>query len=319
MPNFPSPPDAGATPALALVVPATDSPPTLARCLPAIEAASGVRDQLLVVRDPPGAGPALARNLGAGRASRPVLVFVDSDVAVHSDALERIRAAFAGDPELDAVFGRYDYEPAAPGSVSRFRNLLHAHVHASSAGPASTFWAGLGAVRADRFDEVGGFDEALFGGPAIEDVELGARLAGAGARVLCDPEIQGTHLKRWSLASMARTDALARARPWARLALAGRAPSDALNLAPRRRLGAGLALAATALALGRRPGSALAALGAMVAAEASLFALLRERGGPALALAGVPLLVLHHLAAAAGAVLGAIDHERAPVASEEAP
>jgi hypothetical protein len=32
-------------------------------------------------------------------------------------------------------------------------------VHVSSPGPAATFWAGLGAIRRDAFDAVGGFDE----------------------------------------------------------------------------------------------------------------------------------------------------------------
>ncbi|MGH7896935.1 MAG: acetone carboxylase subunit gamma, partial [Candidatus Binatia bacterium] len=41
---------------------------------------------------------------------------------------------------------------------SRFRNLLHRHVHQEGAGPATTFWAGLGAIRREAFERVGGFD-----------------------------------------------------------------------------------------------------------------------------------------------------------------
>ena len=54
---------------------------------------------------------------------------------------------FAADPTLSALFGAYDDLPAAPGIVSNFRNLLHHHVHHRNAGPAETFWTGLGAVR----------------------------------------------------------------------------------------------------------------------------------------------------------------------------
>jgi GT2 family glycosyltransferase len=310
MPNFSS---QTAPPDLVVVVPATDAPPSLARCRAAIEAALGDRDRLVVVTKPAGVGPSAARNAGAREAREAVVVFVDSDVAVHPNALDRVRAAFASDPGLGAIFGRYDFEPEACGRVSRFRNLLHAHVHAGAAGPARTFWAGLGAIRADLFHTAGGFDERLFPSPSVEDVELGARLRRMGARIVCDPDIQGTHLKRWTLGSMTRTDALARARPWTRLALAGRAPGDALNLAPRRRIGAVLALAATGLLMLRRPRLALVAAGAMAAAESSFFVLLHERGGVVLAIAGAPLLGLHYLSAAMGAALGVAEHRRAPL------
>ena len=63
-----------------------------------------------VTRD---AGPAVARNLGAGRARHDIIAFVDADVLVHPDAFTRMRAAFA-DPELTAVFGSYDDAPEDP-------------------------------------------------------------------------------------------------------------------------------------------------------------------------------------------------------------
>ena len=69
---------------------------------------------------------------------------------MYTDALARVRAAFADDPGLTAVFGSYDDAPPG-GTVAAFRNLLHHHVHHRGAGPASTFWSGLGAIRRDAF------------------------------------------------------------------------------------------------------------------------------------------------------------------------
>src|SRR5213079_1608891 len=103
-------------------------------------------------------GPAAARNDGVRRTRAELLVFVDADVEPHADAFARIRAAFAAHPKLDAIFGSYDDDPADPALVSRFRNLLHHHVHHEGAGPAKTFWAGLGAIRRASFLAVGGFD-----------------------------------------------------------------------------------------------------------------------------------------------------------------
>src|SRR5262249_21457007 len=53
-------------------------------------------------------GPASARNLGAAAARASVLVFLDSDVSVHPDTLERIALRFENEPDLDALFGSYD-------------------------------------------------------------------------------------------------------------------------------------------------------------------------------------------------------------------
>jgi Glycosyl transferase family 2 len=295
-------------PTLAAVVPATDAPATLERCLAALRASSSPPDELLVIEGPPGAGPAQARNAGAAEASAEVLAFVDADVEVHADALERARRAFAADPRLVAVFGSYDDRPADPGTVSRFRNLLHHHVHSSAPGPAQTFWAGLGAIRRDAFLAAGGFDAERYPGPAIEDIELGMRLVAEGAAITLDPEIRGTHLKRWSLAGMVRTDLLRRGIPWVRLQLEAGRSSAALNLAWRHRLGALAAVATVAAAAARRPVAATAALGCLVGLNARFYSLLRRRGGLRLALAGVPLHVLHHLVSVTAAAAGAVGH-----------
>ena len=179
---------------LSAVVPATDAPATLSRVRAAIESATELPEELLIVDRPREAGAAEARNIGARRARGDVLVFVDADVEVHPDVFARIRAAFEIDPRLAAVFGSYDDSPAAPGVVSGFRNLLHHYVHQQSGGDATTFWAGLGAIRRDVFVAVGGFDErmdrdwiSLFRRSSVEDIELGMRLAAAGWRIVLDP------------------------------------------------------------------------------------------------------------------------------------
>src|SRR5947209_1604654 len=78
-------------PALSVVVPTTHHRTTLDRCLTAIEAARGVRDQLIVVDDLGSAGPGSARNRGAVSATNPVIVFVDADVEIQPNALSLIR------------------------------------------------------------------------------------------------------------------------------------------------------------------------------------------------------------------------------------
>ena len=288
-------------------------PPTLARCVAALRASSAPPDELVVVESPPGAGPAEARNAGAAEASAELIAFVDADVEVHPDALERARRALRRRPAARRRV-RQLRRPARPTrrAVSRFRNLLHHHVHTSSPGPAETFWAGLGAIRRDAFLAAGGFDAARYPEPAIEDIELGMRLVAGGASIVLDPEIRGTHLKRWSLASMVRTDLLRRGIPWVRLQLESGRASGALNLGWRHRLSALAALAAPC----RRPrragrSAAAAALGGLVGAQRRASTRCCAGGaGIALAAVGLPLHVLHHLVSAIAAVAGGVAHTR---------
>lgn len=239
---------------LAVVVPATNRPPTLERCLAAIQAGQPPPDELIVV-DQPAIGPAAARNAGALEASCEVVVFVDADIELHRDALARIGARMSADPELTAVFGSYDDMPPNGGAVSVFRNLLHHHTHQEAAGPASTFWSGIGAIRRQDFLNAGGFDASRFTRASIEDIELGMRLVAAGLRVELDPRIQGTHLKRWTFGSMVYTDLFHRGVPWVELLLSRGTHTTALNLGWRHRASMICAtVAAVAIVRRRFPG-----------------------------------------------------------------
>lgn len=292
---------------MSLVVPATDRPATLERCLAAVRAAEDPPEEVFVVDSPSGAGPAEARNLGAARASGEVLVFVDADVLVHADAFTRIRAAFAGG-DLGGLFGSYDDSPEDPGVVSGFRNLLHHDVHQAGAGEATTFWSGLGAIRRERFEAVGGFDAIRFPETSIEDVELGLRLADAGDRLELDPGLLGTHLKRWTLRGMIATDFSRRGVPWAELLLERGSAGSALNLGLRHRLSALAALVAVLALPARRMRVALAALAALLVLNRRFYGLLAERRGPAEAAAGVGLHIIHHLSAVTAVLVALLRH-----------
>lgn len=287
------------------IVPATDRPPTLAACCRALRGGERPPDEIVVVEEPAHVNAAAARNLGARRAAGDLLLFVDADVEVHRDALARIVARFDDEPGLAAVFGSYDDSPAAPGVVSAFRNLLHHHVHQLAPGPATTFWTGLGAVRRDAFESIEGFDESI---EFMEDVDLGMRLTAAGARIELDPCVQGTHLKRWTVWSMVRTDFIGRGVPWVLLLLRHRGSASTLNLGWRHRLSA-LAALVGAIALARRRARAVvASAAALVALNGSFYRLLWRRRGPADAAAGVLLHALHHLTSVAAVPAGTLLH-----------
>lgn len=292
-------------PTVSAIVPATNGPVTLDACRAALVRADSPPDEVVVIEEPRDANASEARNLGAKRSTGEILLFVDSDVEVRPDAVARIRAAFTEDPELVAVFGSYDDAPSAPGVASAFRNLLHHHVHQMAPGPATTFWTGLGAVRRDAFESVGGFDASV---EYMEDVDLGMRLHGAGAKIVLDPSVQGTHLKHWSVWEMLRTDFARRGVPWVRLLLRQRGSATALNLGWRHRLSALAALAGTAALVARRPVPALAGAVGLVALNGRFYLLLLRRRGPVEATAGVFLHALHHLVSIAAVPVGVVQH-----------
>lgn len=295
-------------PRLTVIVPATNSPATLARCLDAIAASTRPPAETVIVREPAFAGPAEARNAGAAQATGDVLVFVDADVLVHPDAFERLHAHFARDDAPDAVFGSYDDRVATTRLAAAFRNLLHHHVHTRSPGPADTFWAGLGAVRANVFATAGGFDALRFDRPSIEDVELGMRLSDAGASIELDPNVRATHLKNWTVMQMLRTDLFERGVPWIMLLAERRRAPSSLNLGLRERLSVLASGAAVVSLLRRRPRRVAVAAAALVALNLPLYRVLLRTLGAWRAVACVPLHAGHHLAAALAVPLGLIRH-----------
>jgi hypothetical protein len=160
------------------------------------------------------------------------------------------------------------------------------------------------------FLAAGGFDAERYPTASIEDIELGLRLARDGARMRLDPALQGTHLKRWTLATMVRTDLRARGVPWVALLAREQAAPSGLNLGWRHRLSAAASIALVASLAGRRHRQALLSLGALVVLNAPFYRLLLQRRGPAQAIAGVALHTLHHLTGAAAVPLGLLEHAR---------
>lgn len=266
-------------------------------------------------------GPGRARNRGFAVARGSIIAFIDADVCVHADTLGRMDAYFYDHPEVDAVIGSYDDEPADDGLVSQFKNLSHHYVHQHSRTEAWTFWTGCGAIRRQAFEHVGGFDERWL---SIEDIELGLRLSALGKRIHLEPTIQVKHLKRWTLRSLVRTDLFDRGVPWFALLLQHRRiPSD-LNVTIAHRIKIFLVYAALlmfaaalAAAVGLLPSSpqgltlvALALVAAVVAGDAPLYRFFARRRGLRFALATVPLQLLYYTYCGLAVVLGFVAYAR---------
>jgi glycosyltransferase involved in cell wall biosynthesis len=309
------------SPMISVIIPVYNASAFLSSCLDAVGASDYPSYECIVVNDGstdgsdevarkypvrilnvPGGpfGPAYARNRGAEVAHGRILFFLDADVVIASGSFRLVANVLHERSDVAAVFGSYDASPRAEGVISQYRNLLHHFVHQNGAPEASTFWAGCGAIRRSVFEEIGGFDEKRFPHPSIEDIELGYRLRNAGYRIRLDKDLQGTHLKRWNLYSLIRTDVVCRAIPWSRLTLETRNIPDDLNLKVGQRMSFILvALACAFLALAPvRPKwlvvSAAAILG-VITLNRKLYRFFLLQHGAFFAAACIPLHFLYYL------------------------
>lgn len=248
--------------AVSVIVPAYNAEATITECLKALKAAMGPDDELVVFDDGstdstpniafdagarivtnPGRpkGPGHGRNAAAVTARNPYLMFVDADVIIAADAIDRLMDEI-GKTDAVAAFGSYDDHPRSRRLPALYANLRHHFVHQSGNRDATTFWSGIGLMRTDVFLEFGGYNDVLFTHPSIEDVELGMRLINAGNRIRLVPHAQGTHWKDWTLWRVWHTDVVRRALPWSRLIADGQIPEADLNLARKEQVLAVLAL-----------------------------------------------------------------------------
>ena len=304
-------------PDISIVVPVHNGAATLRSALEALQRAPGPRRELIVVDDGSTDSSAAiaelmgvrvvrhahrrgcgdARNTGVKHTSAQILVFVDSDVVIAPDALERIVSFMAENPNYAAVFGSYDSKPGDPGFVSQYRNLLHRFIHQNGKRDAETFWTGLGAVRRAAFQSVGGFRQNC---PPIPDVLLGLDLSDAAFRIRSDPDLVGKHLKPWSLRTMVTTDVFLRAVPWTLIILARGQFTNDLNTSLRYRIGvvsANVAVASLLMAVFIPPFLAIAALAlfATLFANGQLLGQFWKERGPLFTLRVVPLHIVHQL------------------------
>ena len=319
------------TPSGSVIVPFHRNLAQLERCLAALESrpdsteviviADGAREdceplarryRARLVRISACVGPAAARNRGAATASGDVLIFVDTDVVVAPGALPQLLSQFAADPNIAAVFGTYDDDPACPDFFSQYKNLTHAFVHRDSSRVVASFWAGFGGVRRDAFAAVGGFDET-FTRPCIEDIELGYRLTAAGHQIVVDRRLHCCHLKRWTFRSMITSDIRDRGVPWTKLIMRSKRFPSSLNIDRRGRSSVALCCGALLVAgfAAWQPWLLLAsaaAIGTALYQHRRLYAFLAARRGRWFAVRAAAVHLLYHVYNGVSFVIGMVSH-----------
>jgi len=212
---------------LSVVIPTKDRAPALARTLAALEAqrAGGAQIEAIVVDngssdgtvaqvksratsaaipiqllERPEGGPAAARNAGVEAACGELILFLGDDTEAEDSGLLRAHLDLhaARPEETYGVLGRITWSPRSP--VTPFMRWLENggpqfHYCDLDAGPvdaASYFYSSHASVKRSLFQRLGGFDER-FPTAAVEDTELGVRLADAGLELDYHPELLVFH------------------------------------------------------------------------------------------------------------------------------
>lgn len=215
------------TNSLSVVIPTKDRAEALARTLDALEAqrADGASLEVVVVDngssdgtvakvraregaaalpihllERPEGGPAAARNAGVAAASGEVLLFLgdDTEPAEEGLLLAHLDLHAARPEPAYGVLGRITWTPRKP--VTPFMHWLENggpqfHYCDLQAGPvdaSSYFYSSHASLKRSFFEQAGGFDER-FPTAAVEDTELGVRLADAGLELDYHPELLVLH------------------------------------------------------------------------------------------------------------------------------
>jgi GT2 family glycosyltransferase len=321
----------GAAPAISVVMPVYNAEQLLGECLTALNASRGVDYEILVVDDSSTdrsraiaeangcrviasggrLGPAGARNRGVEQARGEIVFFVDSDVIVRPDTLQRLADAFA-DTSVDGVIAVQAPAMRFRNLCSRYKNLWMHYTYVRRAGEdVPLFYTTAAAIRRRVFLDAGGFD-LNYTNPNVEDTDFGQKLARLGYRVRVLADLEVEHVKGYDLASLLRVDFL-RSMSLARLKLRKREDTvgNDTSVPNGYILSVPLALAGVpALTIGLAAGvpAAYAAGGAALAVVLGLNApflrLLRVYGGTRVWVAGCGILVIELLAAGAGSAAG---------------
>ena len=134
-------------------------------------------------------GVTVGRNRLLEATGADLLVFLDDDAVLRTDAAGQVRAIFEADPRLGAVAFRV---VRADGRTESSEYPFRGSADGTGDARPCTYFVGCGyAARRDAVLDVGGYDERFF--YSTEEVDLGFRLLRRSWRLVYDPSIVVEH------------------------------------------------------------------------------------------------------------------------------
>jgi glycosyltransferase involved in cell wall biosynthesis len=208
---------------LSVIIPAWNAGKTIVRCLDAVRRQSlppletivvddGSLDDTAVTAESMGVrvlrltsneGPAKARNRGAEAARGDAVLFLDADVVVPEDLVEKVARHLEND-SVSAVQTLYTPDCPGEGLVTRYQNFYyHYSLCRVRHERVAVFATWCAAVRREVFLGLGGFNECI-PEPTVEDEELGYAIVDSGGCIIMDRSLQVVHLAEYGFSGFAR-------------------------------------------------------------------------------------------------------------------
>lgn len=152
-------------------------------------------------------GPGRARNEGALLARGDVLFFLDADCVLVDNVFALIWETFGCDPDLGVLQGWYTRESSCHDNVATvYKDAYYDFFFGRiGRGHVSTVSTHCLAVQERVFEALGRFSLSVKG--AIEDGDLGFRLASGKHPIYLEPVFAVQHLKRYTVRSLLKIDA----------------------------------------------------------------------------------------------------------------
>jgi len=207
---------------LSIVIPLGGVIPELFECLESIKKSSFKSDEILLVDDSPDGnisgeisdykvirstlpgGVSSARNTGAFHSSNELVLFIDSDIVLKKDTIEKILDVFSDD-NIDAMVGIQSLDIPFKDFPTQYKNLWMNYTYSNLPVFVPLFYTSCAAIRKKSFLEVGGFDRN-YKMPSLEDTVFGRKFTRSGKKIKLCRDIKVIHLKRYNLKDVLLTD-----------------------------------------------------------------------------------------------------------------
>jgi len=209
---------------ISVVIPVKNSGKTLEECILAVRAGTFHDYEIIVVDDLSSDnsidiarkhsctvikshsphGVSAARNTGAAAAGADIILFIDADILIEKDSLDKIMKIY-NEKNVDAVVGVQSEFLRYTNFLSQFKNLWMRYTYLSQPDYVSLFYTSMASIKKDIFLAMGGFDEN-YRMPNVEDTDFGQKLAMKGVKILLARELAVEHLKGYNFWSILKTD-----------------------------------------------------------------------------------------------------------------
>lgn len=151
------------------------------------------------------ASAAYARNIGTEEFHEGILIFIDSDVIVQKECLNRLIRPII-DNEATASIGNYSKDVAGLNFAQSYKQLYIHHIYDQKNNfIQNDFWTAISAIKAKTFHKLKGFN-INYKGANGEDQEFGIRLTKNEFKTINIPTAQGKHINPYTLRKIVQND-----------------------------------------------------------------------------------------------------------------